>query len=202
MDAYTPHVLGIDIGGTGIKGAPVDVTTGMLLAPRHRLRTPDPASPGKVAQVIAEIVHYFEWDGPIGCGFPAVVRAGVTLTAANVHKQWIGADAAALFTQATGCPVHVLNDADAAGLAEVTFGAGKGHQGVLLMVTVGTGWAPRCSWTALVPNTELGHIEINGEDAEANASDAARKRDDLRGKVGSPAWDRYLPSWNACCGPT
>jgi len=117
MDTHPAHVLGIDIGGSGIKGAPVDIHTGTLLAPRHRLLTPDPAKPGNVAQVVTEIVRHFDWDGPVGCGFPGVVRAGVTLTAANVHKQWVGADAAALLSQATGCPVRMVNDADAACMA-------------------------------------------------------------------------------------
>ena len=193
MDAYTRHVLGIDIGGSGIKGAPVDITTGAMLAPRHRLPTPNPAKPGKVAQVVTEIVHHFDWDGPIGCGFPAVVRAGVTLTAANVHKHWVGTDAAALLAQATGCTVHVINDADAAGLAEVTFGAGKGHQGVVLLVTVGTGLGTALFVDGkLVPNTELGHIEVNGHEAETSASDAARKRGDLSWKKWAGRLDDYL----------
>ncbi len=193
MDAHPAHVLGIDIGGSGIKGAPVDIHTGTLLSPRHRLPTPDPAKPGKVAEVVTEIVRHFNWDGPIGCGFPGVVRSGVTLTAANVHKLWVGADAAALLSQATGCPVHMVNDADAAGMAEMTFGAGKDHLGVALLVTVGTGLGTALFVDGkLVPNTELGHIEIEGHDAEWRASDAARKREDLSWKKWAARLDTYL----------
>ena len=171
------EILGIDIGGTGIKGAPVDLATGALTAERYRLPTPEGARPKAVAEVVGKLARHFEWQGPIGCGFPAIIRHGVAYSAANVHSKWIGTDAAALFSVATGCPVHVLNDADAAGLAEMEFGAGKDQKGVVLMITIGTGLGSALFVDGrLVPNTELGHMELQGQDAEWLASDAARLR--------------------------
>jgi polyphosphate glucokinase len=187
------HVLGIDIGGSGIKGAPVDVKKGVMLTERYRIPTPQPAKPKSVAKTVAEIAKHFEWEGPIGCGFPAVVQHGITRTAANVDDKWIGTDAAALFRKATGCPVKVINDADAAGLAEMTFGAGQGRMGVVLLVTIGTGLGTSLFTDGiLLPNTELGHIEIDCKDAELLASDAARKRDDLSWKKWGKHLDTYL----------
>ncbi|MBU0511604.1 MAG: ROK family protein [Chloroflexi bacterium] len=185
--------LGIDIGGSGIKGAPVDVKTGELLAPRLRIPTPQPAKPRPVAKTVAQIAKHFEWDGPIGCGFPAVVQQGITRTAANIHTSWIGTDAAALFSKVTGCPTRVINDADAAGLAEMSFGAGRERRGVVLLVTIGTGLGTSLFTDGvLLPNTELGHIEIDCQDAESNASDAARTRDDLSWKQWTVRFDEYL----------
>jgi polyphosphate glucokinase len=186
-------ILGIDIGGSGIKGAPVDTETGALLAPRYRLPTPSPSKPRAVAKTVAEIVGHFDWHGPMGCGFPAPVRDGVALTAANVHRKWIGTDAAALFAETAGCPTFVVNDADAAGLAEMNFGAGQGRQGVVLIVTIGTGLGTALFTDGhLLPNTELGHIEIRGQDAELRASDAARKRETLSWKKWAARFDEYL----------
>jgi polyphosphate glucokinase len=174
------EILGIDIGGSGIKGAPVNTESGSFLADRVRIPTPHSAKPVPVARVVVEIVRHFDWHGPIGCGFPAPIRGGVALTAANVHQKWIGTNADALFTEATGCQATVVNDADAAGLAEVTFGAGRGVKGVVLVVTVGTGLGTALFTNGcLLPNTEFGHLEINGQDAETQASDAARKREKL-----------------------
>jgi polyphosphate glucokinase len=190
--------LGIDIGGSGIKGAPVDVDTGTLLAPRFRLLTPDPAKPGPVAETMAKVASHFAWNGPIGCGFPAVVQAGIVRSAANIHKKWIDVDAQALFTQALSaqacdCPVVVANDADVAGMAEMTFGVGKGRKGVILVLTIGTGIGSALFIDGvLVPNTELGHIEIGGVDAESRASDAARQRDRLSWKRWAKRFNRYL----------
>ncbi len=133
------QVLGIDIGGSGIKGAPVDTDVGAMLAPRYRLLTPSPAKPRPVAETVAKIADHFEWQGSIGIGFPGVLRKGVTLTAANLHKGWIGLDAAKLVKKTTGNAVCIINDADAAGLAEMAFGAGADRQGVVLLVTIGTG---------------------------------------------------------------
>jgi polyphosphate glucokinase len=187
------RILGIDIGGTGIKGALVDISTGMMETDRLRIPTPMPAKPHAVAEVVAQIAKQFEWKGAIGCGFPGVVRRGVTLTAANVHKQWIGLNTSHLFSQATGCSVVVVNDADAAGLAEVNFGAGKNVRGVVMMVTVGTGLGTALFIDgSLVPNTELGHIEIDGQDAEVNASDAARQREKLSWKKWAKPFNHYL----------
>lgn len=187
------ETLGIDIGGSGIKGAPVNIETGLLLSARHRLPTPESAKPRQVAEAIAEIVHHFDWHGPIGCGFPGVVRNGVTLTAANVHKKWIGLSAAALFAETTGCPVCVINDADAAGLAEMRFGAGRGRNGVVLVVTIGTGLGTALFTDGhLLPNAELGHVELDGVDAEQRASDAARTNEKLSWLKWSKRFNRYL----------
>ncbi len=187
------QVLGIDVGGSGIKGAPVDVEKGELLTERYRIPTPQPAKPKPIAKTVAEIAKYFNWDGPIGVGFPAAVQQGVVRTAANIHGKWIGTNAAKLFRKTTNCPVKVINDADAAGLAEMTFGAGQGKMGVVLLVTIGTGLGTSVFTNGiLLPNTELGHIEIGGEDAETNASDAARKNDDLSWKEWAKRFDIYL----------
>jgi polyphosphate glucokinase len=187
------EVLGIDIGGSGIKGAPVDTQTGAILAPRFRIATPQPAKPRPVAEAVAEIARHFSWQGPIGCGFPAVVREGVTLTAANIHKKWIGTNINELLHETTGCSVCVVNDADAAGLAEMAFGAGKGHTGTVLVITIGTGLGTALFTNGhLLPNTEFGHIQIDNRDAEWDASDAARKRDKLTWKRWAKRFDRYL----------
>ncbi len=187
------EILGIDIGGSGIKGAPVDTETGEMLASRYRIPTPDPAKPKKVAKAVKKVVKHFEWEGPVGCGFPAALRDGVAMTAANVHDKWIGKNVAKRFTKKTGCPVYVINDADAAGLAEMRFGAGKGQDGVVFLVTIGTGLGTALfSDGVLVPNTELGHIEIRGKDAERRASDSARKRKDWSWKKWAKKLDEYL----------
>lgn len=187
------QILGIDIGGSGIKGAPVDVDKGELLSDRYRLPTPQPAKPKAVAQTVAGITEYFKWTGPIGVGFPAAVQHGITRTASNISNKWIGENAAARFSQATGCPVKVINDADAAGLAEMTFGAGQGRKGVVLLVTIGTGLGTSLfTEGVLLPNTELGHIKIKSKDAEFLASDAARKRDALSWKKWAKRFDTYL----------
>jgi polyphosphate glucokinase len=173
-------VLGIDIGGSGIKGAPVDVTTGELVQERWRHPTPQPSKPEAVAKVVAEVVRYFDWQGPIGCTFPAVAQNGVLFSAANVDKSWIGIDGQKLIANETGCPTTLLNDADAAGMAEVTFGAGKDRVGKIIVLTLGTGigsamFVSGILWT----NSELGHLEVRGKDAENRASDRIRKAQGL-----------------------
>lgn len=173
-------VLGIDIGGSGIKGAPVDTEAGELTQERLRIPTPHPAKPAAVAEVVAQIVEHFAWKGPVGVTFPGVVVNGVVRTAANVHESWIGVDAAKLFGGAT-----VLNDADAAGIAEMTFGAGRGRRGTVLMLTFGTGIGSALFVDGvLVPNTEFGHLELDGHEAEHRASDKAREEHDL-------SWGRW-----------
>lgn len=187
------NILGIDIGGTGIKGAPVATSTGALLAERKRIPTPTPAKPKAVAGVVAELVKAFDWHDPVGCGFPAVIRGGVALTAANIHPRWVDTNAEALFAEATGCAVKVLNDADAAGMAEMAFGAGRGRLGTVLIVTIGTGLGTAVFVDGhLVPNLEMGHIEIRGKDAEWRATDAARKREKLSWKKWAENFDEYL----------
>lgn len=186
-------VLGIDIGGSGIKGAPVDIAAGDLTDDRHRIPTPDPSTPAAVAEVVGEIARHFDWRGPIGCTFPAVVQHGVVHTAANVDDSWIGVDAVTLLERATGCPVRVINDADAAGLAEMTLGAGKHRNGVVMMLTLGTGIGTAVFVDGhLLPNTELGHLEIRGKDAEERATDRVRKEKDLSWKKWAKHVDEYL----------
>ena len=181
--------FGIDIGGSGIKGAPVDLHKGKLADDRLRIPTPQPSTPEAVANVVGHVLDHFEWKGEFGCTFPAVVRHGVTQTAANVDESWIGADAEKALTSATGRKALVVNDADAAGVAEVEFGAAAGHKGTVLVVTLGTGIGSALIANGrLVPNTELGHLEIDGYDAEKRAADSAREREDL----GWEAWGERL----------
>lgn len=185
--------LGIDIGGSGVKGAPVDTTAGELTAERFRLETPQPATPTAIAATVAEVTGHFGWSGPIGLTVPGVVKQGVVHTAANIDKAWIGTDAAALFGAATGQPCRVLNDADAAGIAEMRFGAGKGRAGVVVMITLGTGIG--CAVFndgVLLPNTELGHLEMNGHDAEHQASARLREEGELSWKKWAAKVDQYL----------
>ena len=181
------HAFGIDIGGTGIKAAPVDVATGKLLAERQKIPTPRPAAPDAVADVVKQLTTSFSWSGPVGITFPGVVADGEIRTAANLDPAWIGLDAGALFSKAAGNPVRVLNDADAAGVAEMTFGAGVGENGTVLMLTFGTGIGSALfTRGVLVPNTEFGHIEIHGTDAEKRASE--RAKDTARPELGQVGW--------------
>ena len=186
-------ILGIDIGGSGIKGAPVDTATGKLTAERWRIPTPEGAKLEGVTGVIKQLVQHFSHSGPIGITFPGIVQHGVTLSAANVDKGWIGLDADQLFTEATGCDVHLINDADAAGLAEARFGAGAGVPGVVLVLTFGTGIGSALIHNGmLVPNTELGHLWLRDKHAESWASDRARENDDLNWKQWSKRASTYL----------
>ena len=188
------EILGIDIGGSGIKGALVDVDQGTMVTERHRIPTPQPSKPAPVAKVVAEIVNHFDWRGPIGCTFPAIVHHGVTKSAANVDEEWIGTPAQKLFAETTGCPVRVLNDADAAGMAEMAFGAGRDyHKGVVIMLTLGTGIGSAIFVDGrLLPNSELGHLPIRGKQAEHRASDRIRKEEDLSWKKWARRVDEYL----------
>ena len=186
-------VLGIDIGGTGIKGAPVDGEGGRILGERFRVETPQPATPKAVAEGVAGIVEHFDWKGPVGAGFPGVVRRGKVCTAANIDDSWIGRDAESLFQEATGCTFSVLNDADAAGMAEMSFGAGRGRSGVVLVLTIGTGIGSALFTDGrLVPNTEFGHVEMGGKAAERRASARVRTRRNLTWKKWSSLLDDYL----------
>jgi polyphosphate glucokinase len=187
------EVLGIDIGGSGIKGALVNSISGEMTTDRHRIATPEKSTPENVAQVVGELTRHFEWQGPIGCTFPAVVRRGVVYTAANVDKSWIGTDAATLFSQTTGCPVRVLNDADAAGMAEMVIGAGKWRDGVVIMLTFGTGIGTAIFLDGkLLPNTEFGHLPIRGKDAEHRASAKVRDDEDLSWAEWAERVNEYL----------
>jgi polyphosphate glucokinase len=194
MSATTSfQAMGIDIGGTGIKGAVVDLHTGQLATERHRIPTPSPSTPHNVSKVIHEIIKVHDWSGPVGAAFPAVIRGGVALSAANVDPIWIGTDVDALFTEVTHCPVTVMNDADAAGVAEVRAGIAKGVPGVVLLLTLGTGIGSALFIDGhLVPNTELGHLELDGTDAEKQAAASARDREGLSWKHWAARLQHYL----------
>jgi polyphosphate glucokinase len=196
------QVLGVDIGGTGIKAAPVDVTTGTLAAERVKLATPHPAKPDAVAGTVQELVTGFGWKGPAGIAFPGVITDGITRTAANLDHAWVGLDARALFGKATGLQVSMINDADAAGLAEMKFGAGAGRRGTVLMLTFGTGIGSALFIDGiLVPNTEFGHIEIRGKDAETRASEHAKELHNLTWEKWASRMDEYLAHIEALLSP-
>jgi polyphosphate glucokinase len=196
------HALGIDIGGTGIKAAPVDVATGKLLADRQKIDTPRPATPDAVADVVRKLTVSFGWSGPTGITFPGVVTDGVIRTAANLDQGWIALDAASLFDKATGNQVRVLNDADAAGVAEMTFGAGVGETGTVLLLTFGTGIGSALfTGGTLVPNTEFGHVEIRGRDAEQRASEHAKELRDLSWGKWAGHVDEYLQHMEGLLSP-
>ena len=177
----TQHPFGIDFGGSGIKGAPVDLVAGRFAEDRIRIDTPHPATPHAVAEVFVELLGKFtDSSGAVGVTVPGVVRRGVVNSAANIDKSWIGEDADQLFTDATGRDVYVVNDADAAGLAEVRYGAAKGRTGLVILTTLGTGIGSALVHNGvLVPNSELGHLEIDGHDAEKRAASSVREDKDL-----------------------
>lgn len=173
--------FGVDIGGSGIKGSVVDVERGDLAGERFRMKTPQPATPGAVTEVVTQVVQHFGWDGSVGVAFPAVVQRGVVRTAANIDDSWIGVDADAQLERALGTEVTMLNDADAAGIAEMRFGEGKGQDGVVLLLTFGTGIGSALFVDGrLVPNTELGHMKFRGMVAEHYAAGRLVERDDMK----------------------
>ncbi|MDX3516717.1 polyphosphate--glucose phosphotransferase [Streptomyces scabiei] len=189
------HIFGVDIGGSGIKGAPVDLDLGDLADERHKVLTPHPATPDAVADGVKEVVDHFDWTGPVGITFPGVVTGGATIrTAANVDKSWIDVDARALLSERIGgLPVTVVNDADAAGVAEVQFGAGRDRQGTVILLTFGTGIGSAVfSDGVLVPNTELGHLELHGHDAETRASTKAKEDHELTWEHWAKRVTKYL----------
>lgn len=183
------EVLGIDIGGSGIKGAIVDTGSGQLCSERLKILTPQPATPEAVAKVVAELVDQFRWQGAVGCGFPAVISGGIARTAANIDDSWIGVNVEGLLQEKTGCPCLVVNDADAAGVAEMRFGAGAGRADTVLVLTLGTGIGSALFFNGqLFPNLELGAFPLRGGFAEHYAAAAARKRDKLSWK----AWSKRV----------
>ena len=188
------EILGIDVGGSGIKGAIVDTEKGKLLSERYRIPTPAPSTPDSIAETIKEIIDFFEWKKDFGVGFPAAIHQNIVRTAANIHQSWIGVDVIELLQQKTGIRPTVLNDADAAGIAELKFGAGKKSKGVTILLTIGTGIGSVFFHNGkLIPNLELGHIYMpNGYKAEFYASDLARKRDDLKWKQWAKRFNEYL----------
>lgn len=186
-------VLGIDIGGSGIKGALVDVSSGALLSPRAHLATPQPATPEAVARAVRELASRFDFSGLIGCTFPAIVQHGIIRSASNVDKSWINASAQAILSDALGCSVVLLNDADAAGLAEVVFGAAKGVSGTVIVLTLGTGIGSALIVDGqLVSNTELGHLQFKGDIAERYCSAKAKERQSLGWRSYSKRLNEYL----------
>ena len=170
------EILGIDVGGTGIKSAIVETETGALLNDKLRIETPRPATPAAVAAALEDVLKQHQWRGPVGMGFPAAIQHGIARTAANIDKSFIGLPIADYFSRQTGCDFFIANDADVAGMAEMRFGAGKGNDGVVLIITIGTGLGTALfSEGHLLPNTELGHVFLaNGQEAERYASEAVR----------------------------
>ena len=186
-------VLGIDVGASGIKGAIVDIKSGEMLTERLRLDTPQPANPENMATTFRTLVRMHNWSGTIGCGFPAIVKKGVAHSAANIDDSWVGTSVEGIFSEASGCPVHVLNDADAAGLAEMQFGLGKGKDGTVLLITIGSGLGTALfSEGVLIPNTEFGHIRMHGQIAERYAANSIRKELGLSWEDWGYRFNEYL----------
>ena len=187
------EILGIDIGGSGIKGAIVNVNTGDMLTERYRIPTPQPATPDAVTTTVASIVQNYSWKGITGCGFPAVVKNEVALTAANIDKSWIGVNVAEMISSKTGSITHVSNDVDAAGWAEINFGAGKGVKGVVLILALGTGIGSSLFVDGQqVPNTELGHVKMHGDIAEKYTANSIREKKELSWKKWGKRLNEYL----------
>ncbi len=187
------HILGIDVGGSGIKGAVVDTRTGKMVTSRLRLSTPEPSTPKSMARVVGRLVKHFDWQGRVGCGMPGPVIDGRIMTAINLHKSWVGVNAPELYSDVTGCRVAVINDADAAGLAEMKFGSGKGHKGVVVILTLGTGIGSALFVNGrLVPNMEFGQVNIRGKTAEKRASARVRKAKGLSWEKWGKALNEYL----------
>jgi polyphosphate glucokinase len=203
MRPVTGHPFGIDFGGTGIKGAPVDLDQGDFALERVRITTPTPSTPEAVAEVFVELLGQFPQSGaPVGVTVPGVVQHGVVRSAANIDPSWIDTDADALFTEATGRDVHVVNDADAAGLAEARYGAARGVSGLVIVTTLGTGIGSAMIMDGrLVPNSELGHLEIDGHDAESRAANSAREREELSWEDWAARLTRYYNTVEALFSP-
>jgi polyphosphate glucokinase len=187
------HVLGIDIGGSAVKGAPVDLKTGKLLAERHRIETPERITPRRMARVVSDIAKHFVWRGPIGIGYPGVVLGSVVKTAANMHPDFVDCDLGRMVATATRCRVRLINDADAAGLAEMRFGAGRGQRGTVMLFTLGTGVGSALFRDGvLVPNTELGHVPYRGRAIEKYVAVSLRKVRGLTWRAWSIRLNCYL----------
>ena len=195
-------ILGIDIGGTGIKGAPVNTDTGELLAERFRIPTPHPALPNSVADVVQKIAAHFQYQGPAGISFPAIVKKGIIHSASNVDPSWIQVDAAKLFTSHLKGQATVVNDADAAGVAEMRFGSGKNRNGTVILLTFGTGIGSAVFHDGdLLPNTEFGHLQIRGKDAERRCSERVREEKDMSFKKWAKIVSEYLETLEKLFSP-
>lgn len=178
--------FGIDIGGGGIKGAPVDLTVGKLAAERVRTPTPEKSDPDSVIKVVIDVLDAFDWSGPFGCTFPGIVRQGVIGSASNVDRSWIGVNLEDELSERTGRSVAVINDADAAGVGEDRFGAAADVSGTVIITTLGTGIGSAILHNGdLLPNTELGHLELHGTDAEERAANSVRQADNHAGIIGA-----------------
>ena len=197
------HILGIDVGGTGIKAAIVNTDDGELASERIRIETPRPATPEAIGKTLQALVKKMQWSGPIGMGFPAAIQHGIARTAANIDKSFIGLPIAEFFSEQTGCPVHVANDADVAGLAEMRFGAGREVRGVVLIITIGTGLGTALFADGhLMPNTELGHVILdNGVEAERYAAESVRVTKKLKWKEWGKRFDHYLTTMESLLWP-
>lgn len=196
------QILGIDIGGTGIKGAPVDLLKEDYLADRHRIPTPQPATPAAVAQCVKELVNHFNWTGPIGFGFPTVIVNGQARAYGNMDPSWLGVQIDALFEEKTGLPCTVINDADAAALAEMNFGAGKGLKGMVAVITVGTGLGSGLFYNGeLLPNFELGRIPWGKKPIEQFAANSVRKKKNLSYEEWGKRFDFFLTQVELICTP-
>ena len=186
-------VLGIDIGGTGCKAAIVDINQGKFLTERFQLDTPKPSTPKAVGKTVKQIIQHFDWKGKVGVGFPAIMKKGVAFSAANIHKDWLHTNVEKILSKAIDLPVKVTNDADAAGIAAIKFGAGKGEDGVVLFLTIGTGIGSALFLDGqLCPNTEFGHLFFKKEIAEKSISNARRKRENLSYEKWGKTWNEFL----------
>jgi len=204
VDGSDTAAFGVDFGGSGIKGAPVDLAIGEFAADRVRIETPRRATPDKVAEVVADLVEQAKLaeDGTVGITVPGVVKNGVVHTAANIDPSWVGTDARSLFADRLQRRVTVVNDADAAGLAEARYGAAKGVEGLVIVTTLGTGIGSALIYQgALVPNSELGHLEVDGHDAESRAANSVREKKDLSWKAWAKALTRYYRAVEAVLSP-
>lgn len=196
------QILGIDIGGSGIKGAPIDLTLEKFLGERYRIPTPQPAKPKAVAKCVQQLVDHFKWKGPIGVGFPTVIVKGKAMAYGNMHKSWMGVQIDKLLSKETGLPVTVINDADAAGIAEMRYGKGKTLKGLVAVITVGTGLGSGLFYDGkLIPNFELGRILYKKKPIEQYAANSARKREDLTYKEWAKRFNFFLENVELMCTP-
>ena len=196
------QVLGIDIGGTGIKGVPVDLKTEDYLGERFRVPTPEKATPEAVTECVKQIVDHFDWKDPIGVGFPTVIIEGKAMTYGNLNKQWLGVQVDEHFESHIGLPFTVINDADAAGIGEMTYGAGKGMQGLVAVITVGTGIGSGLFYNGkLIPNFEFGRLPYKKKPIEHYAANSARKRDGLSYEEWAERFDFFLSQVELVCTP-
>ncbi len=197
-------ILGVDVGASGIKGALVNINTGEMVTDRFRVPTPSPATPKNMAKAFSQIVEHFDYQGPVGCGFPAIIKKNVAKSASNIDKSWIGVNISEVFGKAADCNVYVTNDADAAGVAEMNFGLGKNKKGIVVLITIGTGLGSAMFFDGkLIPNTEFGHFYLKNQSkvAEAFAADSVRKKKDLSWEEFGKRFNEYLETLERITSP-